>query len=117
MVPDEIVDLLNRHRFRGRDEEDYQDVIESVLVQSQVPYLREEDLSATDRIDFLLGSTGVEVKTKGSPSAITRQLSRYARSERINHLVLVSSRVRLLQVPEVIHGVPVTTLALRGGML
>lgn len=117
MKPEEIVTLLNQHRFRGRDEEDYQEAIESILCQLDIPYLREEDLSPRDRIDFLLGSTGVEVKTKGSPNAITRQLARYARSERIENLVLVSSQIRLLQVPDTILNVPITTVALRGGML
>lgn len=48
-------------------------------------------LSEKDRIDLLIGTVGVEVKIKGQRREIFRQLERYAASERIEALVLVTS--------------------------
>lgn len=118
MAPDEIVALLNQHRFRGMTEEHFQDAIDAILAGSHVGYAREERLTPRDRIDFLVGETGIEVKINGSPSEIVRQLGRYAASERVTALILASSRIRLIQgIPATIHGVPVHAVALRGGFL
>lgn len=118
MTPEEIITVLDQHRFRGMTEEHFQDAIDAILTDSDAEYLREERLSPRDRIDFLVGETGIEVKINGSPSEIIRQLGRYAASERIATLILASSRIRLIQdIPTTIHGVPVHAIALRGGFL
>jgi hypothetical protein len=56
-----------------------------------VPYEAEVSLSAADRIDFLVGRVGVEVKIGQPRRQILRQLERYAGSDRLNELLLVSS--------------------------
>ena len=48
-------------------------------------------LSAADRIDFLVGRVGVEVKIGQPRRQILRQLERYAGSDRLDELLLVSS--------------------------
>jgi len=48
-------------------------------------------LSPKDRIDLLIGTVGVEVKIKGQRRDIYHQLQRYAASDRIEALVLVTS--------------------------
>lgn len=58
---------------------------QGVEVQDEVP------LNAKDRIDMLIGAVGVEVKIKGQRRDIYRQLQRYAASDRIEALVLVTS--------------------------
>lgn len=118
MTPEQIVTLLERHRFRGMTEEHFQDGIEAILEEAGITYQREERLTPRDRIDFLVGETGIEVKINGSPSEIIRQLGRYAAHEHITALVLASSRIRLIRgIPATIHGVPVIPVALRGGFL
>lgn len=52
---------------------------------------REVCLNVADRIDFLVGNVGVEVKVKGAVGEVTRQLFRYAKSDRISSLLLVTT--------------------------
>lgn len=57
-------------------------------VQSEVP------LSPADRIDFLVGTVGVELKVRGDVGrrSILRQLERYAEHERVQAIVLATAR-------------------------
>ena len=47
-------------------------------------------------IDFLAGDVGIEVKIKGSAADAFRQLKRYAESDRIGSLILVTSKAMAL---------------------
>jgi hypothetical protein len=53
---------------------------------------REVELAPGDRIDFLLGGVGLELKVQGGPNEIARQLFRYSASARVLELVLFSTR-------------------------
>ena len=104
-----IVDILRAHRFAFTSELELQDGIASLL--SRLPgYLREEYLSATDRPDFRIGGTVVEVKVDGSLSALVRQVGRYARYDVVEEIVVVTSRRRLAVLPESIGGKPVAAV-------
>lgn len=116
----EVRELLMRYRFRGVTEADYQEIIEDTLNQHlTASFQREVWLTRRDRIDFLIdGGVGVEVKVDDTRARIIRQLGRYAQSESVSELLLVSPRPSLVAgIPEMILGVPVTTLALRGALL
>lgn len=116
----DVRDLLMGYRFRGVREADYQQAIEDILAQRvEVPFEREVWLTRRDRIDFLFdGGLGIEVKVDDTRAKIIRQLGRYAQSERVTELLLASSRPSLVDnIPDVILGVPVMTLALRGALL
>ena len=117
MSTEQVVALLDQYQFRGKDEYDYQTAIETILEAAGAGVLREERLGPHDRIDFLIGSVGVEVKTKGTVPGIIRQLGRYAKSDRVDDLILASSQIRLLALPPAIHGVPITPVLLRGSVL
>lgn len=45
------------------------------------------------RIDVVVGRVGIEVKIAGRPEDVSEQLRRYARSERLDELVLVTTRI------------------------
>ena len=49
-------------------------IIDAILAGSHVGYAREERLTPRDRIDFLVGETGIEVKIK--PSGVRRPFRR-----------------------------------------
>lgn len=91
-----LVTILRQHRFHFQHEKDLQDGIAQVLSEKKVWFEREREIAPGCKIDFLVSAlVGIEVKVDGSPSAVTRQLYRYARSPVIHDLILVTSRVKL----------------------
>src|SRR5690349_19730852 len=109
MTGPELVSLIESHRFDCSTEESLQDGLEQLFVSQAIGFMREARLTGSDRIDFLLldqppilrerrgpsalTGLGVEVKIQGSLSALTRQLHRYAKSDRITGLVVVTAKV------------------------
>lgn len=99
-------------------EEALQSAIAAALAARGVPFEREVSLSRADRIDFVvLGRVGLEVKVGGALAAVTRQLHRYAQSERLAALMLVTTRTRHLAVPSSLNGKHVWKVHLIGGAL
>lgn len=118
MNAEQLAVLLSGYRYRGACEDDYQQGVARVLEQEGVDHRREVVLSARDRIDFMVGGLGVEVKMKGSVTRLLRQLGRYAEHEDVEELLLVATSTRLVRgIPEQIHGVSVSTMVLRGPAL
>lgn len=88
---DKIVKVLSGHLFRSTTEADLQVAIGELLRAHGIEHAREVQLgSRADRIDFLVGDVGVEVKIDGGVNEVARQLQRYAQSDKIAHLVLAT---------------------------
>jgi hypothetical protein len=105
----DIATLIARHKYQYTDELTLQDGIEAVLQQAGVEFDREFSFNKTDRIDFFCADgTGIECKIKGASTAFTQQLTRYARDQRVEHLILVASC--RADVPAFMYGVPVTVI-------
>lgn len=118
MSAEQLAVLLSGYRYRGACEDDYQQSVARVLEQEGVEHRREVRLSARDRIDFMVGALGVEVKMQGSTTRLLRQLGRYAEHEDVEELLLVATSTRLVRgIPERIHGVSVSAMVLRGPAL
>jgi hypothetical protein len=108
---------LIESRVRGiGTEESVQETIATVLTAARVSFERECRLSKQDRIDFLVGRVGVEVKVGGGLSAVIRQLHRYAQSDMVDELVLVTSKLTLARVPAELNGKRVRVAALAAGL-
>lgn len=109
-----IVKALKSRRFNYSNEKDLQEGIERVLRENRIPFEREKILAAkAGTIDFLVdGRIGVEIKIKGSPSAVTRQLIRYFECTEIGELVLVTGRAKLGNLPREILGKKLTVVSL-----
>lgn len=89
-----------RHRYRFQNEDELQMGLVEVFTKASLPFQREVVISPGDRIDFLLESDiGIEVKVRGSLSSLTAQLFRYAQSDKISALILVTSRTFHLNFP------------------
>lgn len=116
--PDEeaarIAALIGGQRYRYRDEDRLHAGIEQVLAAAGVEAVAEARLSGRDRIDFLAGRTGIEVKIAGSNADVTRQLRRYASHPEITALVLVTTRARHRGIPKAVGGKPVLVVFLSG---
>ena len=104
---DDLVELLMRRRYRHpTDELRLQEEIAELFTEWNIGFEREVALTPRDRIDFLVGTIGIEVKVKGRASAVARQLLRYAEHERITELVLFTTRTQIV-VPHTLGGKPV----------
>ena len=112
-----LLPALHTHGFGFSSEEDLQTGIASALEASGIAFEREVRLSGRDRIDFLVGAIGVEVKTDGTLSALLRQLSRYAEHRAIGQLVVVTNRARLTVLPPMLRGKGLFLFSLLGANL
>ena len=101
--PSEIVNLLARYRFRYRDEAQLQEGIARVLSDNHISFSREVSLTAQERIDFMVGAIGIEVKIHQPSSTVFRQLQRYARCDEVDHLVLVTALSKHAHLPKSIN--------------
>lgn len=95
-------------------EVDLQDGVALALGGLALPFTREATLDGRSRIDFLVGRTGIEVKTGGSLSDLTRQLHRYAASTLLDGLVVVSPLHRHRALPAELRGKPIAVCDLSG---
>lgn len=109
-----IAALIGGQRYRYRDEDALHAGIEQVLAAGSVEATAEARLSGRDRIDFLAGRVGVEVKIAGANADVIRQLRRYATHPEIGALILVTTRARHRAIPRVIEGKPVLVVWLSG---
>ncbi len=113
MTVKDLVTALRGYRFNFSNEADLQDGIEEVLTAKGCSFERECALEGAGVIDFLLaGGIGIEIKIKGSPVLVTRQLLRYAECEDVKELVLVTARSRLGDLPDTLRGKRVTVVSL-----
>jgi hypothetical protein len=105
-----IVGTIATTRFQHTDEAGLQHGIQTALNLQGLDVRREVRLTPTERIDFMVDRIGIEVKVAGSPAEVTRQLRRYAITGAVDHLVLVTTKVRHRSIEPDIFGVPVTVV-------
>lgn len=108
---DQVVDVIRGHRFRYVDEDELQQGLAAALSAAGLRVEREVRLDARSRIDLLVERVGVEVKVGGPAAALERQVQRYAASDAVDAVVVVSSRVRHLRLPAELNGKPVEVLS------
>jgi hypothetical protein len=109
-----IVDLLHRYRLPISDEVATQERVAQICAEHRITAHREYSLEPElGRIDFYLPvlRIGLELKVKGSPTDVARQLQRYALSPEIDELILLTGRARLLSVPREANGKPIIVVS------
>ena len=92
MSPEAIIKALKAYNLASGTEEELQAAIAVALTNECIPFRREHRLSDADRIDFIVERVGIEVKVGGSTSALIRQVHRYAQSEELDAIVVVTTR-------------------------
>ena len=102
-----IAAVLRASSLRYGTERILQDGIEVALAGAGFEVRREVNLTVKDRIDFMVGTVGIEVKIGGTLNDAIRQLHRYAASDKVSELLLVTSRAMLARVPSELDGKPV----------
>lgn len=112
-----IVETLLAHHFHHANEQELQEGIWEVLVEAGLDPEREVHLTAQSRIDFMVGRIGIEVKVDGSLSALIRQAMRYAKHDRIDELVIVTTLARHRAMPSELNKKHVIVAYLGAGAL
>lgn len=111
-VAADVLRTLDALHFRYATEDELQEAIAAALDDAGIDAEREVILGPRDRIDLLADAVGIECKVAGGRDCVLRQLTRYAASDRIGELVLVTNRARQSQLPSSINGKPVTVVSL-----
>lgn len=109
----DLAAVLRRYRLPVSNEAAMQEALARALAAEGVPYQREVTRGA-DRIDFVVGRVGLELKVKGSVTEVHRQLDRYTAWPELDELVLVTTRGQHLRVGDSINGKPVRVHIVRG---
>lgn len=105
-----IMKALSGHRFNVDCESVLQVQIAEVFQAVGIEFQREVVLSYRDRIDFMVGNVGIEVKISGQAKAIYRQCVRYCAFNQVSTLLLVTNRA--MGLPGELEGKPVFVHAL-----
>lgn len=112
----DLVELIGGYRFTFRNEDELQYAIAEMLETEGLAVEREVRLDHHGRIDILVDGIGIEIKIKGSEVSVSRQLQRYAASDRVRELVLVTHRAVLSNIPDWIEDKPVTVVWIGGAL-
>ena len=116
----ELLAVLKAYRYSVGSEDSFQRSLEQVLVRHGISFLREHELGPDyGRIDFYLPERklGIELKVKGSPSQVLRQLHRYAQCPEIAALILLTARARFRHAPANINAKPLFAVPVWEGQL
>lgn len=113
-----LIDAMLRAPLAYASEAQLQEQLAAALTSAGFDAKREVVLSdGSSRIDILVGRIGIEVKVKGSLPDVRRQLSRYARTDELDELVLVTTRSAHHSIPAGIAGKPLHLCTLVGRSL
>lgn len=110
MTGQDLATVIVAHRFRYANEDELQRGLADAFDASGIAARREVTLDAASRVDFMVGRVAVEVKVDGQARNVERQLRRYALSDQVDELVLVTNRGRHL-LPTTLEGKPVTVVS------
>lgn len=106
-----FADTLRRYSFTFASESELQAAVGDALSAEGISFEREVILTPGDRIDFLLAcGVGLEIKVAGSVSSVASQLLRYAGTDRVSALILVTARQIHRCLPSMLHDKPLHVL-------
>jgi hypothetical protein len=107
-ICDSIRSLFLSQRRAFTVEMDLQDEVQDVLERLSIPYVREPQIDKLNRPDFMVrGCIAIECKTKGTVTALLRQIGRYATASNVHRIIVVSSRFAHGDLPEEMYGKPI----------
>lgn len=115
---EEVIASIESRHFRYSNENQLQGSLAAALILDGFPVEREYHLDSFSRLDLFVGDpldgpgVAVECKTAGSRERVVRQIRRYVAYDQVGAIVLVTSRVRHVQIPTVIEGKPVRVVQL-----
>jgi hypothetical protein len=111
MKPEDLCRSLYNAKYHYKNEKELQRGVGIVLSELGLEFEPEFPLTKRDRIDFLTEEIGIECKADDSNggtslAAVTRQLMRYAQSDRVKELILLTTMSKHKNLPESLNGKP-----------
>jgi hypothetical protein len=100
----DLLSILRTIRCATDSESELSSLVFARLVNASLVFRAEVWLNDSDRIDYLVGRVGVELKVKGAVNSVARQLQRYAQSDQIDELILVTTKRLHSKVPLMLSG-------------
>ena len=101
-------------RLRFTTEAHLQEGLARLFAEAAIGARPQARLSRRDRPDFLIGTVAVEVKVKGSPAEVRRQLARYVSHDAVAAVVLVTRCARHRELAGQLGGKPVHVVWISG---
>ena len=112
---DHITRVLAAKPLPRSPESRLQNAIAEELADHGVTFSPEVCIAPGSVVDFLVDDRiAMEVKVDGSLSDVTRQLHRYAQSDRVEEVLLVTTRARHAEMPPTLGRKPVRVLRIGG---
>lgn len=110
---EQVIEAIQSFRYIYDRETDLQAAIAKVFDERKIPFVREFRLGDDLKIDFMVPEgIGIEIKIKGSPSDVARQLLGYANRPEVKCLILVTGKSSLGRLPEELLGKKLYIVAL-----
>jgi hypothetical protein len=109
-----ISDAVRRGRYTYAQETELHLGLEAAMRAAGFEPVPEVKLNGRDRIDFLIGRVGIEVKIKGTRDALHRQVMRYAESPLVDELLVITTVRAHRGLPAEIGGKPLSLLVIGG---
>jgi len=107
-----IVAAVRRGRYSYRQETQLHLGLEAAMRHAGINPVPEVRLNARDRIDFVVDRVGVEVKIKGTVDSLHRQLMRYADSDQLDELLVITTDPHHRDLPPTLNEKPLTVLVI-----
>lgn len=107
--------FLSRFRFNYANESELQLGIEAALLKGEFSFEKELSLDDFSRLDFFVdGEIAIETKIGGSAAQLMRQVSRYAQSEQVTGILVITNRASHM-LPRTFNGKPILVFPLLDG--
>lgn len=114
MTHSDLTALLRSYVIPFGTEADMQAHIYRILTEAGIEFAPEVRLTPSDRIDVLAGTVGIECKVDGSLGEVAQQLLRYASSDKVESLILVTRRRSHREITDTLGGKPVSLVWVAG---
>lgn len=102
---------VRTHRFAVLNEDHLQQALAELLGGR-----REVNLTAGGRVDLLLDDVAIEVKVAGSAEAVLRQVQRYAKSDEVREVLVVSTCSGHAHLPGEVSGKRLVVVLAKGAI-
>lgn len=114
---DQVESALVDIAILAAGEKGVHDAVESLLREAGLDPEREVRLTARDRVDLMVGRVAVEIKVAGDVIDVLRQCQRYARSDQVDSVLLVTTSPGHTNIPPAVGGKPLRAIYVGGGWL